>query len=396
MNIHPHKTTETSSRLITIAHAVTDISQGAFPALVPFIKIAFSLTYSQVGTLIFLQSLTSSICQPIFGFISDKSSKTWFIPLGVLLSGLAMGAIVWAPNYISLIILIALSGLGSAIFHPQAMKAANRISPPEKKGEKIGLYSLGGNFGFAIGAFIMGWLLTLPGNFDNAKWIAVPSIVYLIILLIYNKHIYIASHVGDKQTAGISKEPLPYLFLSILIFFIFLRSTAFSAISTYTPLFHVTHMNENSVFAGNYISILSIGGVFGTYIGGILSDKIGRKTIICSSMVLTIPLVALIPYARGAGALFLAGITGFVLYASFSSTLVMAQESMKSHMGLAAGLTVGFAIGLGGLGATILGNLADLMTLPILMKWFWILPAGAALTTLFFSENRSSKQDKVN
>lgn len=388
MKVMPHRATDLSSVLITAAHAVTDVSQGAFPALIPFITLAFSLSYSQVGVLVLIQSVTSSVCQPLFGYVSDKSSKSWFIPVGVLLSGVAMGSIVWAPNYAVLVALISISGIGSAIFHPQAMKAANRISPPSRKGERIGLYSFGGNLGFAVGAFAMGWLLTFPGEFSNAKWIALPAILFTIVLLVFNRNVRFASHVGDKRAASVKGGGIPYAFLSILILFIFMRSTAYSAINTYTPLFHVAVMGENSVFAGNYVSVFSIAGVLGTYFGGILSDRMGRKRIIMSSMLLTIPLVGLIPYARGMWAMGLAALTGFVLVASFSSTLVMAQESMRNNMGLAAGLTVGFAIGLGGVGSTILGCLADFMTLPVLMNWFWILPLCAFFITFMFPGDR--------
>ena len=386
--IKPHEATKTAGNLINLGHVFVDISQGAFPALIPFLKSIFSMTYSQVGVMLLIQSLTSSICQPLFGFISDKSSKSWFISVGILLSAVAMGAIVWAPNYAVLIILISISGFGSAIFHPQAMKATNRISPAEKKGEKMGIFSLGGNFGYALGAFLMGLLLTLPGDFQNTKYIAIPGMIFFIVLMFFNKYLDMATHAGDKHAIKTSSGKIPYGFICVLVCFIFMRSTAYQAINTFTPLFHVNFMNENSMFTGNYVSIFSVAGVFGTYYGGILSDKIGRRRIICTSMFLTVPLMMLMPFARGIYAMIIAGLSGFVVVASYSSTFVMAQEVMKDNMGLAGGLTAGFAIGLGGVGATVLGNLADIITLPVLMRWFWILPLCAALMTWLFPKDK--------
>lgn len=401
MNVQPHKAANVSALIMNIAHAVTDISQGAFPALLPFIAIAFKLNYSQVGDLLLIQSLTSSLCQPLFGYISDRWSSSLYIPAGVLLSGIAMGAIIWAPDYTVLIMLISLSGIGSAMFHPQAMKASNRISPPNQKGARIGMFSLGGNFGFALGALIMAQLLLLPGGFDNTPWIALPSVIFIFVLLFFMRHIKMASHAGDKSAAsrksseGASAEGGSAAFIAILIAFIAFRSTAYTAITSYTPLYHVKFMNELASFSGNYVAVFSMAGVAGTYLGGVLSDVFGRKRIIIISMLLTVPLTAVIPFVSGIWAMVLAGIIGFALVASYSSTLVMAQESMKNNMGLAAGLTVGFAIGLGGVGSKFLGHLADAITLPLLMKWFWLLPLGALLLTLLFPKDTPSNSEKA-
>ena len=387
MQIQTHKITRLSSIIVMISHTITDVSQGAFPVLVPVIKQLYTLTYSQVGFLVFLQSLTASICQPIFGLISDKKSHAWFIPAGVLVSGIAMGSIVWAPSYAWLIILIALSGFGSAIFHPQAMKIANRVSPPKTKGKNVAFFSLGGNLGFAIGSFAIGVLLSMKGGFQNTIWIALPSIMLIPLFIASYKNISLAAHLGEKKDAHTEKEKIPYAFLTTLVGFIFLRSTLYAGISTYTPLYHVDYLHQNSLFTGNYLFIFSAAGVVGTLLGGILSDKFGRKTIIAGSMLLDIPLTFLIPHVKGIMALILAGLLGMVTVASFSPTLVMAQESMKKHMALAGGLTTGLGIGLGGLGATFLGSLADKITLPVLLLWLPSLALLAALFTLFLPGN---------
>lgn len=384
MHTKTHKIAATATVLITVAHMVTDTSQGAFPALIPVIKETFSLNYSQVGFLVFLQSLTSSICQPLFGIIVDKKSRPWFIPLGVLLSGLAMGAIVFAPGYVWLIVLIAVSGFGAAIFHPQSLKAANRLSSSKKKGRNVGIFSVGGNLGFALGAFLIGILLSLKGGLDNVLWIALPAVLLTPLLLINYKQISLVSQIGEKHDMQTARESIPCYFLSVLVLFIFIRSTVFSGISTYTPLYHVTYLGQNSIFTGNYLSIFSVAGVLGTLAGGLLSDRWGRKSIIVGSMLITAPLVYLIPYVQGIGALILSGLIGFTIIASFTPMMVMAQEAMKKNMGLAAGLTAGLGIGLGGLGATILGTAADWVTLPVMLRHLWILPLLAAATAPLF------------
>ncbi len=395
MNAKPHKITTLSSRIIMLSHMMTDISQGAFPSLVPIIQKLYLLNYSQIGLLVFLQSLTSSICQPLFGIISDKKPRAWFIPAGVVLSGVAMGCIVWAPNYTWLIILIALSGFGSAIFHPQAMKTANRISPQKTKGKNIAFFSVGGNLGFAIGAFITGILLSLNGGFKNVIWIALPSVLLIPFLIATYKNLSLASQVGEKSSRKSGKGEIPYKFLAVLLTYIFMRSAVQSGINTYTPLYHVNYLGQNSIFTGNYLSVFSIFGVLGTYLGGVLSDKYGRKTIIAGSMLLSVPLVYLIPYVQGLHALIVAALTGMVIVASFSPTLAMAQESMKNNMALAGGLTTGFAIGLGGVGATLLGKIADKVTLPLMLHWLFLLPLAAVAVT-FFLPGKYGQNHMVN
>ncbi len=384
MNARPHQITSLATIVILLSHMTVDISQGAFPALVPVIQETYHLNYSQIGIMVMLMSLTSSICQPIFGIICDKKSVPWFIPVGVLLSGMAMGSIVFAHNYPVLMMLIALSGFGSAIFHPQGMKTSNRISPAQKKGKLMGLFSVGGNLGFAIGSFIVGLLLAAKGGFSNAIWIALPSVLLMPLLIFTYPNTKLTSKIGEKATKKNTENKIPYSFLGIIVFFIFLRSTLHSGINTYTPLYHANFLGQDSIFIGKYISLYAAAGVLGTYMGGSLSDIIGRKTMIILSMLLSIPLVWAIPYVHGNGALLLSAVTGMIVISSFSPILVMAQEQMKNNMGLAGGLVTGLGIGLGGVGASILGNLADIITLPVLLRWLPLLSLGAAAVALFF------------
>lgn len=381
MNNKPHKIMGISLLVIMIAHIATDISQGAFPTLVPVIQSKYNLTYGQVGGMVLLMNLTSSICQPLFGVIVDKRSRPWFIPVGVLLSGVAMGLVMLAPTYTFLLFLLALSGIGGAIFHPQGMKTANRISSEKKKGSRMGIFSVGGNFGFAVGALLAGFILSWQNKFAPTL-IAIPAILLTPFFIYSYPSIKLASQVGEKKSQKVKKEPLPYMFLSLITLFLFFRSTLFTGLNTYTPLYHARYFNTNTLFTGYYIGLFAAAGVIGTYLGGYFSDKIGRKTIVTTSMLISLPLVFLTPYARGGWALLLATVTGGILISSFSPILVMAQEMMPNNMGFAGGIVTGLGIGLGGVGAKILGRIADIIGLPVMLHGLGFLAVAAILCSL--------------
>ncbi len=153
--------------MLTIAHGVTDLSQGALPAMLPFLKNFFQLTYAQVGAIVLTQNLTSSVIQPLFGYITDKVFLPWLIPVSLLLAGLGMAATGLATSYSLLLLTIVVSGLGIAGFHPQASKSAHLISSAASKGRSMGTFSVGGNFGAAVGSIFMTFLLSGPGSINN-------------------------------------------------------------------------------------------------------------------------------------------------------------------------------------------------------------------------------------
>lgn len=363
--------------LLTISHLVTDLSQGALPVLLPFLQTAFHLTYTQIGIIVLMQNLTSSVIQPLFGVITDKVSLPWLIPASVLLAGFGLSITGYSGNYYLLLLTVVLGGLGVASFHPQASKSAHQLSSTGAKGRSMGIFSVGGNAGMAFGSIFMTLLLSLPGNLTNTIYFFIPAgllsvILYMNLSTITPRETPAATLAGKQNKAG--SQPLNYFFLGALLMYIFIRSSIHTGLTTYLPVYYINYLSGSPVFASYLISAFLLAGVFGTFLGGVLSDRIGRKAVIMLSMALSLPLLVLLPYTSGLLTIVLLALIGLILISSFATTVVLAQEMMPGYVGLASGLTIGFSIGLGGVGATVLGWIADHFGVPSVFTALSLLP----------------------
>ncbi len=369
--------------LLSLSHMVTDLSQGALPILLPSLKTTLDLSYTQIGVIVLVQNVTSSIIQPLFGVVTDKVSLPWLLPVSVFLSGLGLAITGFMSTYAMLLLAVIVGGLGVAGFHPQASKSVHFVSDEALRGRSMGFFSVGGNMGMAIGAAFMMLLTTLPGGLVNTIWFILPSSVTALLLWRHlNKVSPQSFHRADRPAAGTTKS-IRMAPLLVLLTFIFCRSTLHAGLSTYIPIYYVNYLNGSTVYAGYLLSLFLFGGVFGTYIGATLSDKFGRKAIITFSMAIVLPMVAAIPYTSGITTMILLAFTGFALIASFATTLVLAQEMMPGYEGMASGLTIGLTIGLGGVGVTGLGYIADLKGIPAVFAILPLLPILGGLLSLF-------------
>jgi FSR family fosmidomycin resistance protein-like MFS transporter len=377
---------------VAISHAFNDLSVGALPILLPFFKTAFNLSYAEVGVIVLIQNFTSSTIQPVFGFLADRLSRPWFIPVGLLLAGLGTAATGLAPTYMALLWIVIITGLGTAAFHPQAAKTVHTVSDLTNRGHNMAIYSVGGNLGQASGSLFMMALLSLPGAMNNTIYFCLPAIV-LFALLWYN----LSRPIGQSQhepavRKKTAQRPLPYALLSILLAYIFFRSSIAAGLTAYIPLYYAGYLGGSPMFASYLLSGYLLSGVPGTYIGGILGDRVGRKTVIMGSMLLTLPLLTLLKYTTGIFTFPLLVIIGLVYISSFSSTIVLAQEMMPGYEALAASLTLGFSVGLGGLAVTFLGFVADCFGLPSVFTVIALVPI-AALAVAFFLPGRLFQRD---
>ena len=365
--------------LLSLSHMVTDLSQGALPILLPSLKTALDLSYTQIGVIVLVQNLTSSIIQPLFGMITDKVSLPWLLPISIFLSGLGLSITGFMTSYTALLLSVVIGGLGVAGFHPQASKSVHFVSSDALRGRSMGLFSVGGNFGMAVGASFMMFLTTLPGGLYNSIWFVIPSSITALLIWRYLDKVSPQSfqRAGKLETA--KPKFIRFQPLLILLTFIFFRSTLHAGLSTYIPIYYVNYLNGSPIYAGYLLSLFLIGGVFGTFVGAMLSDKFGRKTILTFSMVIVLPMVAAIPFTSGVLTMILLVFTGFSLISSFATTLVLSQEMMPGYEGMASGLTIGLTIGLGGVGVTGLGYIADLYGVPAVFSIMPLLPLIALL-----------------
>ena len=369
--------------LLSLSHMVTDLSQGALPILLPSLKTALDLSYTQIGIIVLVQNVTSSIIQPIFGVITDKVSLPWLLPISVFLSGLGLAITGFMSTYGTLLLSVIIGGLGVAGFHPQASKSVHFVSSDALRGRSMGLFSVGGNFGMAVGASFMMLLTTLPGGLHNSAWFVIPGAITALLLWRHLDKVSPQSFHRARKSDDVVTKSVRMAPLLVLLTFIFCRSTLHAGLSTYIPIYYVNYLNGSPVYAGYLLSLFLIGGVFGTFIGALLSDKFGRKTIITFSMIVVLPMVAAIPFTSGIATMILLVFTGFALISSFATTLVLSQEMMPGYEGMASGLTIGLTIGLGGVGVTALGYIADHSGIPAVFEILSLLPILGGLLALF-------------
>ncbi len=369
--------------LLSLSHMVTDLSQGALPVLLPSLKTALDLSYTQIGVIVLVQNLTSSIIQPLFGMITDKVSLPWLLPISIFLSGLGLSITGFMTSYTALLLSVVIGGLGVAGFHPQASKSVHFVSSDALRGRSMGLFSVGGNFGMAVGASFMMFLTTLPGGLYNSIWFVIPSSITALLIWRFLDKVSPHSFHRDGKLESAKPKFIRLRPLLILLTFIFFRSTLHAGLSTYIPIYYVNYLNGSPIYAGYLLSLFLIGGVLGTFVGAMLSDKFGRKTILTFSMVIVLPMVAAIPFTSGVITMILLVFTGFSLISSFATTLVLSQEMMPGYEGMASGLTIGLTIGLGGVGVTVLGYIADLYGVPAVFRIMPLLPLiGLLLSSL--------------
>lgn len=377
--------------LVSLGHLSCDINGGALPAILPFLITAYGFDYQAAAGLMFAFSCLSSIIQPAFGYLSDKLSKPWFIPVGVLLAGGGLASIGFLHSYWAIFAAIALSGVGAALFHPEGARFANKVSGASK-GTGLSLFSIGGNSGFvfgpmlavaAIGAFGM------PGT----------SVFGLIALVMSVILLYQLSHLsGMKKTetesakaAGETEEVKNnWKEFSKLTLAIISRSVLFVGCNTFIPLYWIHNFGQSKAAGAAALTCFCTFGVISNFIGGMLSDRFGYLRIIRLSYVVLIPsivLFGLVDNLYAAFALLLP--LGFSLYAPFSSMVVLGQKYLAKNIGFASGVTLGLATSMGGIVAPLLGWIADGYGLPRAIQSMTVVAViGTVAAFLLVSLNR--------
>jgi len=368
--------------LLVAAHGITDLSQGGLLVALPYFKAKFALTYTEVGMIVLIQNLTSSVSQPLFGYFSDKNPRAWLIPAGCLVSGLAMFASLLVPNYFTLLLCTSLCGLGIAAFHPEAAKLANRLSGTSK-GKGVSLFVVGGNGGFALGSLFMALLLS--GTILVKALFLLPFLAIVIPLYYLVTSMPVAAPPKQAGSAGSLKDALNWPLLALLGV-VLARSTVGSGVSTFLPLYYVSYLHGSELYASSLLTVYLAAGAIGTLGGGILSDRYGSKQVMLWSILPISVMLYLFSLTHGAEVFVVLSVTSALLSCAFSSTLVLAQQMMPGNVAVASGLTIGLSVGLGAIGAVVLGQVADIWSLPMVFNILAVLPLFGFLLTLFVKE----------
>ena len=368
--------------IVVLAHGVTDLSAGALLVALPFLKAKFALSYAEVSAIALMQNFTSSVSQPLFGYFSDRSPRPWLMPVGCLLSGIAMVASLLAPHYYLTLLFTAITGLGMAAFHPEAAKTANRLSG-KAKGKGVSLFAVGGNGGFAIGSLLLGALLYSNVSTGVLLYIIPYALLGIpLIQMTRNLPKPEVKQVGSLKTLRAAVNwPLVSLLGMVLS-----RSTVAAGISTFVPLYYVSYLHGSEMYASSLLTVYLASSALGTLVGGAMSDRFGSKRVMLYSILPISLLLYLFPIVGDIGAFVVLSCASILLSATFTSSLVLAQKMMPNNVGMASGLTIGLSVGLGAMGVLALGKVADIWGMPLIFTILAYLPVVGFVLTLFVEE----------
>lgn len=372
--------------LLIVGHLVADLPQGALPAVLPMLKTAHGLSYAQAGAIIMVMNLTSSVIQPLFGFLTDRWKLRWLLPVGLTVSGLGFAVLGLLPGYLSVQVAIVVCGLGVASFHPEAFKAVLG-STGARKVIGVSWFMVGGNAGFALGP-IMAGIFALWLGLAGTTLFALPGLLVTGLFLLYWPRLKELKSLQSKADANPRPIGERWKPLSILVLAVILRSCVHSGVLSFVPFYYINHLGGSPMDTGGLLSTFLAAGALGTIAGAPLAERYGPKRFFVLSVLLTTPMILWFMAARGPWMYLALALAGGCLISTWSVVMVMAQQILPDRAGMASGLMVGFTLGTGGVGATVLGWVADhhgvvtvlwiVSALPILsgLVGMWV-PAGA-------------------
>lgn len=367
--------------ILSVGHLVTDIYQGSLPALLPLLKEKLLLSYTMAASILMVANLASSVVQPFFGYLSDKKGKVFLLPLGCLCAGIGLSLLGIPDRYLIVLLLVIISGLGVAAFHPEGYKTAHFFTG-DKMATGMSVFTVGGNLGFALGPIISLYIVTWLG-FDYLPVMVILSLVFVSLLSFSWGFISSAGQATvEKAKSTEEAQEGVYFSLFLIIATVVMRSWAQIGLMTYIPFYYIDVLKGDPLYAAKLVSVFLLGGVVGTIGGSLIADRTGHKRYLISSLFLSCVLFPLIFMAKGPMLFVALGVLGMVMISSFTVTIVMAQQLLPQNLGVASGLMVGFAIGTGGIGVTILGVIADHYGVLVALQSIWLLPVAALLLSL--------------
>jgi FSR family fosmidomycin resistance protein-like MFS transporter len=365
--------------LLIAGHFVTDINTGALPAFLPFIKESLDLSYTMTASIILIFNVTSSVIQPVFGYLSDRWSVRWLLPLGPLLASLGLGFLGLGPSYSWILLFAAVSGLGQASYHPEGFKTVSFLSG-RKKATIFSMFHFGGNLGFAVGPLLATFFFIHLGLRGSVLFIVPGVIITAVFLLIP----YWKTEVGPpvhprapNQKTRVGQKSHASMILLILV--VILRSATRLGLMTFVPFYYINFLNRDPMVAGKYLSTFLFAGTVGILAGGPLADRYGYKKMVLFTLGLSSIFLYFFFSTEGTLSLILFSLAGMLLISSNSTTMAMAQSFMPQNLGMASGLILGFSMGVGGVFTTILGWVADHWGVPSALHITFFLPLLAFL-----------------
>jgi MFS transporter, FSR family, fosmidomycin resistance protein len=366
---------------LSAGHLFTDLNQGAVAALVPFLTAERGISLAAAGALVFAATVSSSIVQPLFGIFSDKKPIPALMPLGVLLAGCGIALVGVAPSYPLILLCVVASGIGVAAFHPEAARFANYVSG-SGRARGMSFFSVGGNAGFALGPAVTTPLVLLFG-LQGSLFLALPAVAMAAVLFHELPRMLTFSPVaGESEGESETDMPEHWWPFTRMIGVVIVRSFVYFGLVAFVASYYERVLDVSPALGNTALTLMLFGGAAGTLIMGPLADRFGRRTVVGASMLVLPPLIYSFTLAGPFVGMALLVLVGAATVGTFGITVVMGQEYLPGRIGLAAGVTMGLSIGLGGVGAPLLGLVADSAGLSFTMMVIAALPVLGLLLAL--------------
>ncbi len=386
---------------LSISHLLNDTMQSLLPAVYPIMKERYALSFTQVGLITFVFQVTASLLQPVVGFSTDRRPRPYSLACGMVFTFIGLILLSIAGSFPAILLAAGLVGVGSSVFHPEASRVA-RLASGGRHGFAQSLFQVGGNAGSAIGPLLAAFIV-VPWGQSSIAWCSIAALIAMTVLFAvgrwYEQHLSIvrarprAAH--ENRQVGPSRARVG-LAVGILLLLVFSKYFYLASLSSYYTFYLIDRFGVSVPTAQIYLFVFLGSVAAGTLAGGPVGDRIGFKAVIWVSILGVLPFTLVLPSAN----LFWTGVLtvpiGVILASAFSAIIVYAQELLPSRVGTVAGLFFGFAFGMGGLGAAVLGRLADFTSIAFVYRVCSFLPMMGLLTGFLPNLDRTSSRARVS
>ncbi|WP_369310284.1 MFS transporter [Providencia rettgeri] len=391
-NTNPSKTVNKTGRTvfsiltaISVSHLLNDMIQSLILAIYPLLQSDFSLSFAQIGMITLTYQITASLLQPVIGYYTDKHPQPYSLPIGMSFTLTGLILLAMAETFPTILLAAALVGTGSSVFHPESSRVA-RMASGGRHGLAQSFFQVGGNLGASLGPLLAA-LIIEPYGKGNLGWFSLAALLAIVILLQVSnwyKQQHRAASKKPVNTANIKVLPRKAVIgsLAVLLVLIFSKYFYLASISSYYTFYLIEKFGVSVQNAQVHLFVFLFAVAAGTMIGGPIGDKIGRKYVIWFSILGVAPFTLILPYASLYWTGVLTVIIGMILASAFSAILVYAQELIPGKTGMVSGLFFGLAFGMGGVGAAVLGHIADQTSIEQVYHYCAFLPLLGIFTVL--------------
>jgi len=367
---------------ISASHLINDMMQSLILAMYPVLQGNFQLSFGQIGLITLTYQLTASLLQPVVGLYTDKRSTPYSLPVGMCFTLCGLLLLAFAPDFHTVLAAAALVGTGSSVFHPESSRVA-RMASGGRHGLAQSLFQVGGNTGSALGPLLAA-AVVVPFGQRSAAWFALAALAGIALLTRVSSwyaHQHRTAKAAPKVVAGLPRRTVLGA-VAVLLVLIFSKYFYIAGISSFYTFYLIHHFGVSVQNAQVLLFVFLFASALGTLLGGPVGDRIGRKPVIWASILGVAPFALLLPHADLFWTVALTVLIGLILSSAFSAILVYAQELIPGKVGMVSGLFFGFAFGMGGLGAAVLGLLADRTSIDYVYQVIAYLPLLGVVAAL--------------